>query len=275
MPLTCRNAGNGGGPQLMRRMPNLNCELAGPAGLGRRAGGLASNKTRYRHGMLGELDLVDPKPHLADDLQAYGIEQPPDLGHYDAPRRAGMRGQPIRNGHQATKQFRPLGANGHIEVLRSRPGFGREALLRGQPSAAAPDADDCVIPGPGYRITQHAPRLVEELLRPRDRGDHRRRRARDKLWPQHARLGVVFILNLLSGGARHYVENVIPGDHRLHGTSGIEAPRFLDEGPSHAPLSQGEPTRDSPIFQLTLRPRFAWGHRRSAQAGYGQTRLSC
>src|SRR6516165_6712661 len=219
----------------MRRRLNLNCELAGPAGLRGRAGGLAHNETLYRHGMLGKLDLVDPKPYLADDLQAYGIEQPPDVGHYNVPRRAGMRAQPIGNRHQATKQFRPLGADGPIEVLRSQPWFGGEALLRGQPSAAAPDADDCVIPGPGYRIAQHAPRLVEELLRPRDRGDHRRRRARDKLWPQHARLGVVFILNLLSGGARHYVENVIPGDHRLHGTSGIEAPRHLHEGPSHAP----------------------------------------
>ena len=105
----------------MRRMPNLNCELAGPTGLRSRAGRLANNETLDRHGMLGELDLVDPKPHLADDLQAYGIEQPPDVGHYNVPRRAGMRGKPIRNGHQATKQFRPLGADGPIEVLRSQP----------------------------------------------------------------------------------------------------------------------------------------------------------
>src|SRR6516165_9754745 len=195
----------------MRRRLNLNCELAGPAGLRGRAGGLAHNETLYRHGMLGKLDLVDPKPYLADDLQAYGIEQPPDVGHYNVPRRAGMRGQP---------------------------------------SAAAPDADDCVISGPGYRIAQHAPRLVEELLRPRDRGDHRRRRARDKLWPQHARLGVVFILNLLSGGARHYVENVIPGDHRLHAPPGSKHHATCTRARLMLPLSQGEPTRDSPIFPL-------------------------
>ena len=83
----------------MRRMPNLNCELASPAGLRGGAGGLAYNKTLHRHGMLGELDPLDPKPCSACDLQAHGIEQSPKVGHYDPPRRAGVRRQPIGERH--------------------------------------------------------------------------------------------------------------------------------------------------------------------------------
>jgi hypothetical protein len=138
-------------------MPNLNCELADPAGLRGGAGGLAYDKALHWHGMFGELDAPDPKPHPACDLQAHGIEQSPDVGHYDPARRAWMRRQPISECHQATEQFRTPGANGDVEVLRSQPGLGGEALLRGQPSAAAPDADDCVITGPGCGIAQHAP----------------------------------------------------------------------------------------------------------------------
>src|SRR5215467_451585 len=139
-------------PLLLRRMPNLNCELAGPAGLRGGAGRLANNKALYRHGMLGELNPVDPKPHPACDLQAHGIEQSPDVGHDDPPRRAWMRRQPICEGHQATKQFRLLGANGQIEALRPPPRLRGKAPLRDQPSAAAPDAGRRVIAGPGYRI---------------------------------------------------------------------------------------------------------------------------
>src|SRR5262249_30054424 len=92
-----------------------------------------------------------------------------------------------------------------------------EALFLGQPSAAAPDAGRGVIAGPGCGIAQHAPRRVEELLRPRDCGENRRWRARNELRPQQARFGLILALNLRRGGAWHRVEQVIPGDHRLHG----------------------------------------------------------
>ena len=49
-------------PLLARRMPNLNRQFAGPAGLSGGAGRLANNETLHRHGMLGELDPLDPKP---------------------------------------------------------------------------------------------------------------------------------------------------------------------------------------------------------------------
>jgi len=91
-------------------MPDLNRQLAGPAGLRGGAGRLANNETLNRPGMFGELDPPDPKPQPAHDLQTRDIEQSPNVGHYDPRRLAWMRCQPIHECHQATDRLtQPVG----------------------------------------------------------------------------------------------------------------------------------------------------------------------